>query len=133
MLIDELKLLEECIFWLSSEGCLPMDKFLDFGASNTFVESLNEETGDVMYHQVDVDDGWGGMHPSASLDRMIREASSGDAMDWDAPHPDAEIWHEIAQNRSEVAAAQSAWRAAERAAGRDGRTHKERKSPPYHL
>ena len=43
MLIDELKLLEECIFWLSSEGCLPMDKFIGFGASNAFVDSLNEE------------------------------------------------------------------------------------------
>ena len=43
MLIDELKLLEECIFWLSSGGCLPMDKFIGFGASNAFVDSLNEE------------------------------------------------------------------------------------------
>ena len=43
MLIDELKLSEECFFWLSSEGCLPMDKFIDFGASNTFVDLLNEE------------------------------------------------------------------------------------------
>ena len=43
MLIDELKLWEGCLFWLSSEGCLPMDKFIDFGASNTFVESLHEE------------------------------------------------------------------------------------------
>ena len=43
MLIDELKLSEEGFFWLSSEGCLPMDKFIDFGASNTFVDLLNEE------------------------------------------------------------------------------------------
>jgi hypothetical protein len=111
-----------------------MHKYMDgVGLHWSRFVRVDQATGlfenEIMY----VDDGWGQMRHTASLNKMLKHIRSVPEAALLPIHPDIDLWQAASENRTARLDSLRVWRTAELAAGRDGLTKWERYDRDQHV